>query len=65
MFVPKSLKLNKFRFVTIPKNHTYFQRFGFGMTPQSAFSGDEKPLTGNKTDVLAEMEKRLNAEVSD
>lgn len=64
MYIPKALKLNKFRLVTIPKNSTYFQRFGFGVTPSSAFSGDEKPLAGNKTDVLAEMEKRLNAETS-
>ena len=65
MFVPNSLKLNKFRFVSLPKNSTYFQRFGFGVTPSSAFSGDESPLNGNKTDVLQQMQDRLESETAE
>lgn len=65
MFIPNSLKLNKFRFVSIPKNCTYFQRFGFGVTPSSAFSGDELPLNGNKTDVLSQMQSRLSDAAGD
>lgn len=62
MVVPESLKLNKFKMVKIPSNKSYFQRFGYGLTPEKAFSGDDFMPSGNKTDILQQMQHQYEKE---
>lgn len=63
MFVVEKLKLNKFVHVEIPKKSDYFARLaGLSVNiPSSAYSGDEMPPKGNKTDILAQMDAKNSA----
>lgn len=65
MVIPEKLKLNKFKLVTIPRNSKYVERFGYGITPDKAFSGDQEMPEGNKTDILQQMSRQLDAELSE
>lgn len=57
MLIPEKLKINRFRFVDIPKNSDYFARLGGQrpIPPASAYVEDSEgiPRYGNKTDILA------------
>lgn len=57
MFFPDvKMKVNSFHQVAIPRNAEYFARFGFAVSPASAYSGDEPaPKPMNKTDMYADM----------
>jgi hypothetical protein len=61
MIVPKSLKLNRFRQVPIPRNRDYFGNRGSHSIPaKSMYSGDEViPLANSKVRNLADTEKLI------
>lgn len=48
MWIPKELKLNKFKKVAIPSKGEYMARFGAINTPQN-MSGDEKVIGAQRT----------------
>lgn len=51
--ISDKLKLNRFKFVSIPKNRDYFARFGFAKSPANSFSGDDLPPSNeDKIDAL-------------
>lgn len=53
MYIPEKLKLNKFRFVDIPKPITYFKRFGYQSTNPVQFTGDQvAPASMSKIDEI-------------
>lgn len=57
MFVPESLKLNRFRVVDLPRPRRMFERFGLLKVPVSQYTGDDLArVPGNKVDVLADMD---------
>lgn len=53
-----ALKLNKFKPVRLPKNSTYFARFGEYNPDSSHFSGedDDTPLVQSKLDAIRQMD---------
>lgn len=55
MIIPEKLKLNKFRYVKLPRNADYFKRFGPADCPDSAFSEDNFSTPRSKTEELAEL----------
>ena len=57
MYIPEKLKLNKFRDCSIPSNRSYFQNFGFAVTPSSEYSGDElAPEPMRKVESIEDMQ---------
>lgn len=59
MYVPKKLKLNKFRIVQIPSAKEIITRFGY--SPGSNYSGDNTvPKNLSKTDLAAEVDGANN-----
>lgn len=57
MFVPKKLKLNRFKVVNLPSNKDYFARFGNRTLPEQMFTGDEfAPSASRKIDQIVDYE---------
>lgn len=57
MYVPDSLKLNKFVLANIPSPRDLYQKVGLlSLGSPQQYTGDEEPQhIGNKTDVMADM----------
>lgn len=59
MFIPEKMKLNRFQHVNIPKNRSYFSRYGFNNMDENSYTGDEvAPPSRSKIDTLALMDER-------
>lgn len=57
-YINEKLKLNAFKDVRIPSNAEYFARYGFAVSPDSQYSGDEaSPMPKNKTELFALMDE--------
>lgn len=55
MLVPNKLKLNRYRFVSIPKNRDYFAKYGNFNTLQVNYTGDDvAPIGQSKLDQILE-----------
>lgn len=64
MYVPKKLKLNKFRVVQIPSGKEIFTRFG--VCNGTRFSGDDVvPPQMTKTDQAAAADRIVNRKVQE
>lgn len=64
MYIPKKLKLNRFRVVQIPSGREIYNRFGACLGQQ--FSGDtEVPPPMTKTDSAAVCERMAREDVED
>lgn len=58
MNIPKSLKLNRFVYVRIPKMSEEFQKHGFMATLPNNYSGDNNaPTAERKSDIVANADK--------
>lgn len=44
MKIPEKLKLNRFKYVRIPKNKDYFMKYGFQDISDDHYTGDEEIL---------------------
>ena len=57
MYIPEKMKLNKFRNCAIPSNKEYFSRFGFAVTPDTQYTGDEMAaMPMNKVESIEDMQ---------
>lgn len=57
MRIPKTLKLNRFVYVRIPKMKDEFQKHGFMATLPDNYTGDETaPKSARKSDMYADAE---------
>lgn len=61
MYYPsEAMKVNTFREVRIPTNAEYFARYGYAVSPDSQFSGDEpSPMPVDKLQSMRETESLL------
>lgn len=57
MYIPEEMKLNKFRVCSIPSNKEYFSRFGFAVTPETQYTGDDMAsMPMNKVESIEDMQ---------
>lgn len=64
MYVPESLKVNKFVDVKIPSNKDYFARLGKQSLPEGYYTGDEAaPVPTDKVSQITAEEQRLYDEM--
>lgn len=60
MYVPESLKLNRFKDVKIPSNKDYFQRLGRQALPEGQYTGeDPAQMPAQKIDQVTHEEQRI------
>ena len=60
MYVPESLKVNKFVDVQIPSNKDYFARLGKQALPEGQYTGDDPAMMPtSKIDSVTEEEQRI------
>lgn len=66
MFVPRELKLNKFKQVSIPRNRDYFMRLGFCNPSANHFTGDKPADLGlnTKVDMIAQAKRDADDMIS-
>lgn len=66
MYIPESLKLNKYQAVKIPSNADYFARLGKMELGENAYTGDEAAeLPGSKIDAIARGEAAVDAKLAE
>ena len=61
MYYPSELqKVNSFHQVRIPSNAEYFARYGYAVSPESQYSGDNpSPQSMDKLQMMRTVEKSL------
>ena len=66
MYVPDSLKLNRYECVKIPSNKDYFSRLGKMELGADSYTGDDvAELPGSKIDTIVRGERAVDAKLQE